>query len=171
MTVYNIEKITNKIPGHDKIIAHMIWAMIIQGRDGTCDKSKRVSSIYSPSRQTYVIATNSPPAPFTCTKDDDCRKNCSKLAVHAEERAIIKAAKSNLLPENNLHCFHLKIQHNVPVPSKEPSCVYCSRKMLEFGINYMWLYVDSGWKSWKMENFHRESLINTGLIKNDKNRK
>lgn len=168
MTTYSkIESIIKKLPGHDRIISDMIWNMITQGRTSTCEKSKRVVSIYSPIRKIYVLGTNSPPLPFSCSKNEKCKQNCAKIAVHAEERAMLKAAKCGLLPKEGLHCFHLKIKDNVPVISGEPSCIHCSKNMLEYGISCMWLLQETGWKSWKLENFHRETMKNLGISTNE----
>lgn len=83
---YNIEPILKKIPNQGSILKEMIMEMIHQGRYGTCEKSKRIAAIYSPVRQNYILATNSPPLPFVCSQNENCRRNCSKVAVHAEER-------------------------------------------------------------------------------------
>jgi len=160
---YNIDPILKKLPGHTSMLKEMVMEMIQQGRYGTCNKSQRVAAIYSPIRKNYILATNSPPLPFKCLQNDNCKKNCSKLAVHAEERAILKASKCGFMPKEGLHCFHLKIKDNVPVVSGKPSCIYCSRKMLEYGIGHVWLWQEKGWKSWLAQSFHADTIKNLGL--------
>lgn len=140
----------------------IINEMIIEGPKSLCNKSKRVSAIIY-SNGFSVIETNSPPLPFTCMNNENCKKICNKICVHAEERAILSA----LDKYGDLWdciCMHLKIVNGKPVPSGNPSCVTCSRKLLECKVKYMYLWQEQSWKRWTSEEFHHETLLNLGLL-------
>src|SRR5574338_69495 len=148
---------TGEIPNY--ILYHMIRI----GSNGPCEKSKRVSAIYT--NNDFVIAVNSPPYPYKCSKDEKCKKDCNQICVHAEESAIMEALykfkdKSDII---NSTCVHLKIIDGQPVTSGNPSCIYCSRKLLHSGVQYMWLWQETGWKRWTTLDFHRETIANLGL--------
>lgn len=145
----------------------IIGQMIDIGAAGPCAKSKRVAAVVDELCQlTPVIAVNGPPGRFTCGRDDECRKACGRICVHAEERALLQASARRPMgfdPLWRLHVLHLHVIDGEPVPSRSASCETCSRKMLEFGIHSMWLFLESGWRRWSAEDFHLDTLKNLGL--------
>ncbi len=121
----------------------------------SCAKSHRGVVIW---RDGVILGTgrNAPPVPFRCTADDACRKVCNKVAVHAEERAIIRARCS----VRGAELLHVKVDRELGdiVASGPPSCWQCSRMILEAGIGRVWLFGDDGWRSWTGEEFHKATL-------------
>jgi hypothetical protein len=59
--------------------------------------------------------------------------------------------------------LHLKVVDGEPVPSGTPSCVTCSRSMLELRVGWVWLWTSEGWKVWTATEFHHATLANLGL--------
>jgi deoxycytidylate deaminase len=125
-----------------------------------CDKSKRGVVIYRSSDHVLVAAAfNSPPVPFVCTGSEACRAACSKVAVHAEQRAIIEAGHAC----RGAYVVHAKVVGDDLVPSGGPSCWQCSRLMLDAGIAGVWLYQESGWRLYNAVDFHALTLLACGL--------
>lgn len=141
---------------------NIINEMVEIGSKGSCCKSKRVSAIIT--KENYVIAINEPPIGFICKNNETCKKVCNQICVHAEENAIIKAFQKGL-DIKNASCLHLKIKNNEPVFSGPPSCIYCSRKLLQSGVKFMYLFHEDGWKKYTTEEFHRETLKTLGIEK------
>lgn len=44
------------------------------------------------------------------------------------------------------------------VTSGAPSCISCSRDMLEAGVAVVWLWHDTGWRGYAADEFHALSL-------------
>lgn len=154
-----------------------------------CAKSKRGVVIYS--RKTNVDiesndwnwagrftihgnAHNSPPWPYECDGTDACKANCSRVAVHAEQRAILQSGAGvfprwpNFLQTGvkvETHLVHVKTVDGKLVPSpKGPSCDECSKLIVETGVDYIWLYETEGaWNCYSAYEFHRITLRNCGL--------
>lgn len=145
----------------------LIARMIGIGANGPCAKSKRVAAVVDADWLLVpVIAVNGPPGRFVCSGDEACRSACGRICVHAEERALMRAERD--LPAVaraawKLHCIHLHVVDGQAVPSTMAKCETCSRKMLEFGIDSMWLFLETGWRRWSAEEFHLETLKNLGL--------
>lgn len=124
-------------------------------KKSTCVKSNRGVVVVSSDLKTVVYGYNDPPAPFACM---GCGDSCNRVAIHAEERALLKnpeAARGGDL-------LHVKTVKGVPVPSGPPSCWQCSRMIVEAGVARVWL-LHSDWVSYTAEDFHKETLENTGL--------
>lgn len=136
--------------------------MIFYGSKGPCAKSKRVSAIITNYNE-YVISVNTPPVGFNCQNNDACKKVCNQVCVHAEENAILTAFNANLEVKNST-CLHLKIKDGNPTFSGRPSCIYCSRKLLQSEVKYMYLFHENGWKRYTSEEFHRETLKTLGIF-------
>lgn len=140
---------------------HIIELSINEANNGSCLKSKRGVAIWD-KHEVAIASSNSPPIPFKC--DDTCKNGCSKIAVHAEQRAIIDALQRGfILSECNM--MHVKTINNELVISGGPSCVDCSKLIVETGIQNMWLYEEAGWIEYSAEDFHTETLKNIGIIK------
>jgi deoxycytidylate deaminase len=140
-----------------------MWAMpaVMAARKSTCCKSKRGVAIYCGAR--LVIAeSNSPPKGFRCGGDDACRASCNKVAVHAEERALLHW-RPTFVGEYDL--VHAKVgETGNLVTSGPPSCWQCSRMILDADIiTRVWLNHAQGWAAYTPIDFHRLTLEHCGL--------
>lgn len=81
---------------------------------------------------------NHQPFPFICNGSDDCKRNCGKTAIHAEQSAILSANRSL----RGCVLLHVKAKDNKPCASGPPSCLECSKLILESGIGYVLLLSD-----------------------------
>ena len=108
---------------------------------------------------------NRPPLPFVCDGSDECRKHCSKTAVHAEQNAILNFTEKKFTGVSLSDCemLHIKVVDGMPVPSGGPSCWQCSKLILQAKIKKMWLYTVDGLVGYTAEEFHKETLKNCGL--------
>lgn len=141
-----------------------ITAAVEAARQSPCAKSKRGVVIWRHWERfgittTLATAFNAPPRPFTCTGSTTCRGVCNKVAVHAEERAILRVGTNAAGAE----LLHIKVRDGEPVASGGPSCWQCSRMILEAGIAGVWLLHEKGWRRYLAEEFHRLTLENCGM--------
>lgn len=136
-----------------------IYVATVAAKESTCAKSKRGVAIVAANGTVPVMAANGPPAPFKCDGSVACRAACNRVAVHAEERAIIKHGLA--LPGTQL--VHVKVVDRRIVPSGPPSCWQCSRMIVGAGIETVWLYHHDGWRAYSAEEFHRLTLEHHGL--------
>ncbi len=84
---------------------------------------------------------NGPPRGFTCDGSDECRRDCPKLCLHAEQRAIHEATRAT--PHDNLTAYelvHVKVVDGKVVHGGTPSCWQCSRLVVESSLRGVWLY-------------------------------
>ena len=123
-----------------------------------CVKSKRGVVIFN-GDNFIAHGYNCPPGRFNCLDNDNCRANCRRVSVHAEERAIIRAGREC----NGADLIHIKVVDGKPVASGAPSCVGCSRLIYAAGIREVWLYQEQGWRAWTAEDFHIATLESCGL--------
>ena len=144
---------------------------------GPCAKSKRGVVIFGRNDagllEVYANAHNSPPWPFECSGTDACKKDCGRICVHAEQRAIMQMLRPDDVeralrvyqkrPE--LELVHVKVVDGKLVASPDgPSCDQCSKLIVEAGIRTVWLYcTDGAWSSWDASGFHQRTLRNLGL--------
>lgn len=141
-----------------------------------CAKSHRgVVAVDRQSGQLLAAATNGPPAPMACTGSPECRAACPRVAVHAEQRALLIALEHHHLPPGRVDIIHVKadLQTGELVAGGGPSCVECSKLMLDAGIGRVYLHeevapsllVPSGgvWIAYECEDFHRRTLRALGL--------
>lgn len=82
---------------------------------------------------------NHQPFPFQCNGSEQCKRTCGKTAVHAEQSAIL-AAHMVFPPGTSM--LHVKAIDGKPVASMAPSCLECSKLILESGIGWMHLLHD-----------------------------
>jgi deoxycytidylate deaminase len=80
------------------------------------------------------------------------------VAVHAEERAILAALADGIQLGPGWELLHVRVVNGKAVPSGPPSCVKCSRLILESGISTMWLLHTEGLVAYAAERFHELSL-------------
>ena len=126
-----------------------------------CAKSQRGAVIFHrellPNNELALVSTggNGPPEPFRCGGVDECDTDCNRVAVHAEERAIIRAERTML---HGAELVHVEVVDGDLVASGTPSCWQCSRMVLEAGMRGVWLFHADGWRFYEAETFHRLTL-------------
>lgn len=122
-----------------------------------CSKSKRGVVVWGDASTFVASGFNGPPKPFVCTGSDECRRACREICVHAEMRAIMES--------RNFHTdlLHVKVVADTAVPSGPPSCVACSKMILEAGIVRVWLLHETGLRLYSAEDFHVQSLLFNNL--------
>ena len=108
---------------------------------------------------------NNQPSGFSCDGSEKCRCNCAKTAVHAEQAALIKAISvEKRFSLSECEMLHVKSVEGNAVFSEKPRCWQCSKLILEAGLDKMWLYLESGLKSYSAEDFHKITLENNDLL-------
>lgn len=143
---------------------HALVAAAHAAHESPCTKSKRGVAIFNPMYGNVLgVGSNAPPAPLMCVGDGACRAACGKVAVHAEEAAIIDVVRKCRF-STGLHMVHVKVVGEAIVPSGPPSCVECSKMILAWGIEVVWLLHDPGGLTpYEARDFHVESLKSAGL--------
>jgi deoxycytidylate deaminase len=137
---------------------YLIALAIDVSKSSAC-QSKRGCVIWNP-RGVVSTGYNHIPRPFECDGSDRCKATCGKTAVHAEQSAILRAERSQL-PGSSM--LHVKIVNGVLVAGGGPSCLECSKLILESKIATMWLYerclpLGERWVQYSAKDFHRETL-------------
>ena len=124
-----------------------------------CSKSKRGVVIWAsfPSSAAPVLGFNGPPPGFTCYGTEVCRESCSKICVHAEIRALMKASREHT------DLLHVKVQGGAAVASGPPSCPHCSKSILDSPIRRVWLLHETGLRLYSADDFHVQTLLNCDL--------
>ncbi len=126
------------------------------------------------------VGCNGQPDPNKCDASEHCRKNCNKLCVHAEMRALRSLSVSSDLKSSYL--VHVKVTSSKDdetngyirtlMNSGPPSCWQCSREILDMKLGGVWLYhgpdttdfrLTVGWELYPADEFHRLTLINCDL--------
>lgn len=127
----------------------------------TCAKSRRGVVIIGIGNEVVSLGQNGPPVPFHCARNEVCRASCNKVAVHAEERAIVVVSRRAMYGAD---LVHVKVNADgKAVTSGPPSCWQCSRMILEAGIARVWLKHERGWTAYPAAEFHAVTLMNCGL--------
>ncbi|MEK6923416.1 MAG: deaminase [Nanoarchaeota archaeon] len=131
-------------------------AAFLEVINSTCEKSKRGVVIVKDNK---IIGkgTNNPPGNFECNLKD-CYDICRNYTVHAEQNAILDALENNHnLEDSNL--YHVKFKDGIPQYSGAPSCVECSKLILQAGIEEIVLeHKDKEFALYSAEEFHLLSL-------------
>ncbi len=127
-------------------------------------------------RQTNAVGHNGPPwypawsardvidgpvvTPYTkplCDGSPDCRRDCAKRCVHAEARAIDLIYPDLFLFQRAglLRLVHVKLgRHGEVTACDGPSCIECSKMILDRGIGGIWLFernkpgAGEAWEAW-----------------------
>ena len=122
-----------------------------------CDKSKR-GVVIADNNTGEIIGRgyNRPPKDFEC-EPSYCKNICSSYAIHAEENAIFDALENNY-KLNNSTLFHIKAVDEKPVASGGPSCVNCSKIILDKDIKQVVLKHENGYGVYESKEFHELSL-------------
>lgn len=133
---------------------HVIAMAVERAMLSPCAKSKRGVVIYEPrpdpeDDMVTIVATghNGPPRPMRCDGSAECRRDCPKICMHAEERAIVAINKDEWqrfgadgFDLRHLDLVHVKAEAGQLVPGGGPSCWQCSRTILDELIGGVWLY-------------------------------
>lgn len=145
-------------------------------------RSKRGVVLYRPDRRGPDILScdsNGPPFGFLCPGREHCRGKCGDLAVHAEVRALRHAMQSNFAVD--LEIVHVELDPDSGIsdaprikPCDGPSCVGCSKQILDSGIVAgVWLYESTpagftpdgvliprsgAWRRYAAPEFHQRTL-------------
>ncbi len=130
-----------------------------------CAKSQRGVVIWS-RKNNHIISSgfNSPPDGCVCDGSELCKGSCNKLAIHAEQKAIMEAQKFGKPIVSEAEMIHVKVVNGLPVVSRGPSCVDCSKLIVNAGISAMWLYEEGErFVRYSANNFHYKTLENLGL--------
>ena len=99
---------------------------------------------------------NHQPSPVTCDGSDQCKSSCRQTAIHAEQSAVLNGLPSHFFSFASM--LHVKTVNGLIVASGPPSCLECSKLILETGISFMWLFHANGWKQYTAVEFHTETL-------------
>lgn len=115
-----------------------------------CKKSKRGVVIFDEDGYTHGSGTNGPPVfdqvstdeqPFQCSGSKQCRASCAQTAVHAEVRALRDVKRNDEVGLPKLQLLHVKTVDGELVAGCGPSCVLCSKEILDSGIvKWVWLF-------------------------------
>ena len=136
----------------------IVQAAIKESQKSPCFSKRGVALFNNKTLEAIGVAYNSPPRPsteFSCTKDLTCKKTCSKFAVHAEQRVLLKFPQESYA---NVDLLHIKTVGKQGVPSGPPSCPDCSKLIVENKISGVWLYHENGWQRYSSTDFHKKTL-------------
>jgi len=125
--------VTKMMDGMDDIVDYAVCAAM----ESPC-QSKRGVVVWDNNLRWISDGWNHQPSPFKCDGSSRCRETCGKTAVHAEQSAIVSA--DECLGE--CHMLHVKARDWKPCASLAPSCLECSKLILESGISSMHLLHD-----------------------------
>lgn len=171
-----------------------------QAMSSPCTKSRRGAIIFRELQGGALdilgAGFNGPPQPFECAKNDKCRAACRDICLHAEARAVMDLAETfrrAFYPvqlkdalRGAVHLVHVKAVDGELVATGGPSCVQCSKLILDVGyIRVVWLYrlptvaeanaagVERGddprhaqlarWQAYDARDFHELTLEALGL--------
>ena len=168
-----------------------------------CQKSKRGASVYrmltdlvavdgeraERVEQTYADGYNGPPwiwdgddpdFELACDGSEACRKSCGKRCVHAEQRALLALIPTLSDYSSALRMVHVELGPDGRVMAgKGPSCIDCSKLILDSGIGGIWLYETAPgvwfkddkraesppgiWRYYTARAFHEATMTNLGI--------
>lgn len=104
-------------------------------------QSKRGVVIHGSHGRIISSGFNHQPFPFICDGSERCKRSCGRTAIHAEQAAIIAAGVSGR-PLLGSSILHAKARDGKPCASMAPSCLECSKLILECAITWMHLLHD-----------------------------
>lgn len=109
-----------------------------------CAKSKRGASLFcvaaNGAEVLVAVGFNGQPEGFSCTGTEACRRDCAKLCVHAEQRALQQLGCDDRDGNAIVELVHVKVVDGLVVSGGPPSCWQCSRLVVEAGIRGVWLF-------------------------------
>lgn len=133
-------------------------------------------------RSTAAGGFNGPPVEWSndnhplgdeiCDGSEACRRDCAKRSVHAEMRAIDTLIDPLRDRGSSLRFVHVKLDdggHIAPCIDG-PSCVDCSKHILDAGIGGIWLYEPTSdgapiasWRYYTASQFHAATCRTLGI--------
>ena len=152
-------------------------AAIAAAVSSPCQKSRRGAALWHPHTAALWSASNTP-AVGRCDGSEDCRRDCPRICLHAEQQVLIKAGRANGRGPQGAELLHVKV---VPtptsnkleatlgvegfklVPSGPPSCAECSKLLLAAGVAGVWLFHEKGWRRYEAADFHHQTIDNLEL--------
>lgn len=121
-----------------------IEAARLAATQSPCAKSARGAALFyvtgNGTEVTIAVGFNGQPEGFACTGTDACRRDCAKLCVHAEQRALQQLGNDDREGNDIIDLVHVKVVGSKVVPGGSPSCWQCSRLVVEAGIRGVWLF-------------------------------
>ncbi|MDO8660906.1 MAG: hypothetical protein Q7K43_03385, partial [Candidatus Woesearchaeota archaeon] len=108
---------------------------------------------------------NAPPNSIPCS-ESYCGERCTLKTIHAEIAAIFDVYRSGRDPSGS-RMYHARVENGALVDSREPRCADCSRFILEVGIVEFVLKRKEGYCAYAADEFHKLSLQNDSLLKQD----
>lgn len=141
---------------------HIINTAIYAACKSPCT-SRRGVVIWGAGGEVISIGYNHQPAGLTCTGMEGCRATCRYTAVHAEQHALLRMGHLSVSAPQLLH-IRMLLDMDIPVISTGPSCVECSKLILDCGIRTVWLLEFTGWHAYTAEEFHTTSVQNSKVI-------
>lgn len=132
----------------------LVLSALRQATYSPCQSHRGVVVFHRATLDILARGFNRKPLGFACDGSDACKATCRLDAVHAEQDALIGARVS--LAGADL--VHVKAVDGALVASGGPSCVACSKLIVEAGIAGVWLFHVDGWKRYTAAEFHQLSL-------------
>lgn len=132
-----------------------------EARLSLCRKTPRGAVVFRDGR-IFGRGCNNPIRPRTC-RPEICMPICGLICLHAERSAIANALRrgENI---NGASVFHIRLQNDIAVASRDPSCDDCSRYMAVdlprkgIFLEEMILYQATGYIAYKIDEFHDLSI-------------
>lgn len=115
--------------------------------------SKRGAVVFS-GDTVLTSGYNNQVPPLTCSSDAACKATCQQTALHAEQSALVGVG----VTAHDCDLLHVKTVDGRLVPSGPPSCVQCSKLSVAYGIAGVWLFHDTGWRRYHVNEFHELSV-------------
>jgi deoxycytidylate deaminase len=104
-----------------------------------------------------------------CDGSEACRRDCARRCVHAEPRAIDAITQDRRDYGHRLRLVHVKLDDAGKVMACDgPSCIDCSKQILDAGIGGIWLYEqvpdgDPAWRYYRALDFHEATERRLGI--------
>lgn len=132
--------------GFESLVGHAVAA----SRRSPC-RSKRGAVVFRVASPLCSTGYNTRPG---CDGSLTCKASCRKVAIHAEQMAILRAERRQC---RGAELLHVKTVDGRLVASGAPTCVECSKLALYVGIVAVWLFHEDGWRRYPIEQFHQVS--------------
>lgn len=134
---------------------HYIDEAVKEAVKSPCKHSKRGVVIV----KTGVVigrGYNNPPGEMQCNPEF-CEPICAQYCVHAEENALLSALRMGYDPQG-ARMYHIKAVDGRAQDALGPSCVECSKLVLQTGVREFVLKQEQGLVCYEAAEFHRLSL-------------
>jgi deoxycytidylate deaminase len=148
------------LSGKEMSVADIFSAEAVRlAKQSPCEKSKRGVVIV---KDDVIVGRgfNGPPGGYACA--GVCREYCSEYTVHAEMRAVFNALMSGV-SLFGARAYHVKAVDGVAVPKGIPSCLPCSKHMLDVGLSEIVLMDEQGYALYGVEEFYLRTTENVAL--------